>query len=59
MVVILLFFLCNYDNLALKLHQGKRGYPDEGWIFIGSFKFGSVPETIVALEASKKYQTLS
>ena len=30
MVVILLSFLCNYDNLTLKLHQEKRSYPDEG-----------------------------
>ena len=30
MVVILLPFLCNYDNLTLKLHQEKRSYPDEG-----------------------------
>ena len=28
-VVILLSFLCNYDNLTLKLHQKKRSYPDE------------------------------
>ena len=26
MVVILLAFLCNYDNLTLKLHQEKRSY---------------------------------
>ena len=24
MVLILLYFLCNYDNLTLKLHQEKR-----------------------------------
>ena len=54
MVVILLSFLCNYDNLTLKLHQEKRSYPDEGWIFIGRFKVGSVPGMSVALEASKK-----
>ena len=54
MVVILLSFLCNYDNLPLKLHQGKRCYPDEGWLFIGRFKVGSVPGISVALEASKK-----
>ena len=28
MAVILLSFLYNYNNLALKLHQGKRSYPD-------------------------------
>ena len=54
MVVILLSFLCNYDNLTLKLHQGKRCHPDEGWLFIGGFKVGSVPVTCVTLEASKK-----
>ena len=54
MVVILLSFLCNYDNLTLKLHQGKRSYPDEGWLFIGRFKVESVPGMSVTLEASKK-----
>ena len=53
-VVILLSFLCNYDNLTLKLHQEKRSYPDERWLFIGRFKVGSVPGMSVALEASKK-----
>ena len=38
MVVILLFFLCDYDNLTLKLHQEKRIYSDERWFFIGRFK---------------------
>ena len=54
MVVILLYFLCDYGNLTLKLHQEKSSYPDEGWIFIGRFKVGSVPGMTVALEASKK-----
>ena len=54
MVVILLSFLCNYDNLRLKLHHEKRSYPDERWLFIGRFKVGSVPGMSVALEASKK-----
>ena len=54
MVVILLSFLCNYDNLTLKLHQEKRSYPDKRWLFIGRFKVGSVPEMSIALEASKK-----
>ena len=53
MVVILLSFLCNYDNLTLKLHQGKRCYPDEGWLFIGRFKVESVAGMSVTLEASK------
>ena len=54
MVVILLSLLSNYDNLTLKLHQEKRSYPDERWLFIGRFKVGSVPGMSVALEASKK-----
>ena len=49
MVVILLYFLCNYDNLTLKLHQEKSSCPDEGWIFIGRFKAGSVLGTSVLL----------
>ena len=53
-MVVTLSFLCNYDNLTLKLHQGKRYYTDEGWLFIGRFKIGSVPGMSVALEASKK-----
>ena len=54
MVVIFLFFLCNYDNLTLKLHQEKLNCPDEGWFFIGRFKVESVPSMSVAPEASKK-----
>ena len=58
MVVILLSFLCNYDNLTLKLHQIKRCYPDEGWLFIGRFKVGRVPGMSVTLEASKKSMSI-
>ena len=55
MVVILLSFLCNYDNLTLKLHQKKRSYPDERWLFIGRFKAGSVlGRGVFLLAASKK-----
>ena len=54
MVVILLCFLCNYDNLTLKLRQGKRCYPEVGWLFIGRFKVGSISGMSVTLEASKK-----
>ena len=54
MVVLLLSFLCNFHNLTLKLHQGKRSDPDVGWLFIGRFKVGSVPGISVALKASKK-----
>ena len=46
MVLILLLFLCNRDNLILKLLQKKNRYFDEGWLFIGSFKVGSVPGMI-------------
>ena len=38
----------------LELHQGKRSYLDEGWLFIGRFNVGSVPGISVALKASKK-----
>ena len=54
MVVILLSFFYNYDNLALKIHHKKRSYPDERWLFIGRLKVGSVPGKSVALIASKK-----
>ena len=54
LVVILLFFLCNYDNLTLKLHQEKRSYPNERWLFIGRFKVGSVPGKSVVLVTCKK-----
>ena len=54
MVVILLSFLCDYDNLTLKLYHEKRSYPDKRWLFIGRFKVGSVPGKSVALVASKK-----
>ena len=54
MVGILLSFLCNYNNLTLKLHQGKRSYPVEGWLIIGRFKVGSVQGISAALKASKK-----
>ena len=46
MVLILLPFLSNHDNLILKLHQKKKSYLDEGWLFIGSFNLGSVPGMI-------------
>ena len=54
MVVIILSFLCNFDNLTPKLSQKKRNYPDEGWLFIGKFKVGSVPGISVVFAASKK-----
>ena len=54
MVVILLSFFCNYDNLTLKLHQEERNCPDKGWIFIDRLKVRSVPGMSVALEGSKK-----
>ena len=54
MVVVLLSSFCNYDNMTLKLHQEKRCYPDEGWLFIDRFKVGSVSEMTVALVAPKK-----
>ena len=57
-VVNLLSFLYNYDNLTLEL-KGKRSYLDEGWIFSGRFKVGSVPGIGFALKVSKKYQNPS
>ena len=54
MVVIILSFLCNYDNLTLKLHHEKCSYTDERWLFISRFKVGSVPGKSVALVTSKK-----
>ena len=54
MVVILLSFLYNNDNLTLKLYQEKRRYPHEGWLFIGRFKVRSVPGISVSYKASKK-----
>ena len=53
MMVILLSF-CSYDNLALKLHQKRRSYQAEGWLFIDRFKAGNVPGMSVALVVSKK-----
>ena len=54
MLIILLYFLFNYDNLTIKLHQGKRSNTDEGLSFTGRFKDRSVLGMSVALEASKK-----
>ena len=43
MALILLLLPCfNHNNLILKLHQ-KISFLDEEWLFIGSFKIGSVP----------------
>ena len=53
-LVVILSFLFNYDNLTLKLHQEKRSYPNERWLFIGRFKVGSVPGMTVVLVTSKK-----
>ena len=53
MVLILLLLLCNHDNLILKLHQ-KNSYLDEGWLFIGSFKLGSVPGFYINLHNQLK-----
>ena len=44
MVLTLLSFLCNLDDLTPKVHQHR--YLDEGWLFIGRFKVGSVPGMI-------------
>ena len=39
MVVTLLSFLSNYDNLTLKLHQKKRSHLDERWLLLVDSKF--------------------
>ena len=52
--VSLLSFLCNYGNLTLKLHQKKRSYPDERWLFIVRFKVGSLPGRSAALLMTSK-----
>ena len=31
--LVILSFLRNYENLTLKLHQEKRSYPNERWLF--------------------------
>ena len=54
LVVILLSFLFNFDNLKLKLHQEKRSCPNERWLFIGRFKVGSAPGKSIVLVTSKK-----
>ena len=59
MVVLLLTFLCNYDNLTLELHHEKCSYPDERSLFIGKLKVGGVSGTSLALAASKKYENSS
>ena len=46
MGLILLLLLCYHDNLILKLHQKKKNFLDEGWLFIGSCKVGNVPGMI-------------
>ena len=42
MVLILLLLLFHHDKMILEVHQKKNSYLDEGWLFIGSFKVGSV-----------------
>ena len=47
MVLNLLLLLCNHDNLIPKLGMSeKNSYLNEGWLFIGSCKVGSVPGMI-------------
>ena len=52
MVLTLLSLLCNHNNLIL------NSYLDEGWLFIGRFKVGSVPEIInKEIFAKLRYKT--
>ena len=53
-MAVIFSFICNYDNLTLKVHHKKHSYPDEKYLFIGRLKVGSVPGKSVALVASKK-----
>ena len=46
MVLILFLILCNHGNLIVKLHEIKYSDLNEGRVFIGSFKVGSVPRMI-------------
>ena len=41
MVLILLLLLCNMI-IDTKTTSEKNSYLDEGWLFVGSFKVGSV-----------------
>ena len=45
MALILLLFICNHDNLIIKLHQ-KNCYLNEGWLSVATFKVGSASEMI-------------
>ena len=58
MVVTLLSFICNYDNLTLNVHQKNRSNRDERWLFIGRFKVGSPPEKSVAFVASSSTMSM-
>ena len=42
MVLSLLPLIFNLGNLTLTLHQKKNRYLNEGWLFIGRFKVGSL-----------------
>ena len=45
MVLSLLPLLCNHGNLTLELNR-ENSYLNEGWLFIGRFKVGSLPRMI-------------
>ena len=53
MVLSSLFLLSNRGNLTLKLHQ-KNSYLNEGWLFIGRFKVGSLPRMESIADASER-----
>ena len=55
MVIILLSFLCNYDNLILKLYQEKRSYLMKDGFLLKNSKLEVCQECwSVALVASEK-----
>ena len=59
MVVTLLSFLCNYDNLTLKLYQKKCSYLDERWFLLTDSKLEVCQEWVLILKHLRKYQNQS
>ena len=55
MVLVLLSFRSNHDTMILKLHK-KIATLNEGWLFIGRFKHGSVPGMINKVLAQFTYK---
>ena len=47
--LVILSFLCNYDNLTLKLHQEKRSYPNEDGFSLVDSKLEVCQERVLSL----------